>query len=94
MLYPLSFMTRGTAEVWAHNQMQAIIDGTSLIPTFEAFIKQVKDAFGDPDHSRTALLSDGTRHGVSGEPELDKRDLASTCMLHPLMIRLSQIGGN
>ena len=37
MLYALSFMTRGTAEVWAHNQTQAIIDGTSLIPTFEAF---------------------------------------------------------
>ena len=44
MLYALSFMMRGTAEVWAHNQMQAIIDGTSSIPTFEAFIKQVKDA--------------------------------------------------
>ena len=54
MLYALSFMTRGTAEVWAHDQMQAIINGTSLIPTFEAFIKQVEDVFGDPDHSRTA----------------------------------------
>ena len=47
-------MMRGTAEVWAHNQMQAIINGTSLIPIFEVFIKQVKDAFRDPDHSRTA----------------------------------------
>ena len=47
-------MTRGTAEVWAHKQPQAIINGTSTIPTFEVFIKQVKDVFGDPDHSRTA----------------------------------------
>ena len=47
-------MMRGTAEVWAHNQMQAIIDDTSTIPTFEVFIKQVKDVFRDPDHSRTA----------------------------------------
>ena len=47
-------MTGGTAEVWAHNQMQAIINGISLIPIFEAFIKQVKDMFADPDHSRTA----------------------------------------
>ena len=53
-LYALSFMMRGTAEVWAHNQMQAIIDGTSSIPTFEVFIKQVEDAFGYPDCSRTA----------------------------------------
>ena len=45
---------RGTTEVWAHNQMQAIIDGISLIPTFEVVIKQVKDMFGDPDHSKTA----------------------------------------
>ena len=34
--------------------MQATINGTSMIPTFEVFTKQVKDAFGDPDHSRTA----------------------------------------
>ena len=53
MLYALSFMMRGTAKVWAHNQTQAI-DGTSTIPTFEVFIKQVEDAFGDHDHSRTA----------------------------------------
>ena len=54
MLYALSFMTKGTAEVWAHNQTQAIINGMSSIPTFEAFIKQVENTFGDPDQSRTA----------------------------------------
>ena len=37
------------------------------------------------------LLSDRTIHGVSREPELDKRDLASTYILRPLMIALSQI---
>ena len=37
------------------------------------------------------LLNDGTIHGVSGEPEPDGRDLASTYMLRPLMIALSQI---
>ena len=47
-------MTRGTTEVWEHNQMQAIIDDTSSIPTFEVFIKQVEDVFGDLDCSRTA----------------------------------------
>ena len=54
MLYALSFMMRGTAEVWALNQTQVIIDGTSWIPTFEVFIKQVEDASGDPVHSRIA----------------------------------------
>ena len=44
MLYALSFMTREAAEAWAHNQMQATIDGISSIPTFEVFIKQVQDA--------------------------------------------------
>ena len=53
MLYALSFMMRGTAEIWTHNQRQVIINGTSMIPTFEVFIKQVEDAFGHPDHSRT-----------------------------------------
>ena len=38
-----------------------------------------------------SMLSDGTIHGVSREPELDGRDLASTYMLHPLTIALSQI---
>ena len=36
-------------------------------------------------------VKDGTLHRVSGEPELGRRDLASTCMLHPLTIVLSQI---
>ena len=54
MLYALSFIMRGTTEIWAYNQMQAIIDSTSSIPIFEVFIKQVKDVFGDPNHSRTA----------------------------------------
>ena len=39
----------------------------------------------------TFLLSDKTIDGVSGELELDGRDLASTYMLHPLTIMLSQI---
>ena len=36
------------------------------------------------------VLSDGTIHRVSRELELDRRDLASTYVLHPLMIVLSQ----
>src|SRR3979490_1840507 len=53
-MYALSFMTGGSAEVWAHNETQAVIDGTTSLSTFEEFIKQVENAFGDPDCSRTA----------------------------------------
>jgi len=54
IMYALSFMTGGSAEVWAHNETQAVIDGTTSLSTFEEFIKQVENAFGDPDRSRTA----------------------------------------
>src|SRR3979490_478151 len=47
-------MSGGSAEIWAHNKTQAIIDGTSLITTFDEFTRQVKEAFGDPDCARIA----------------------------------------
>src|SRR3979490_387538 len=49
MLYALSFMSRGSAAIWAHNKTQANVDGTSVISTFDEFTKQVEEAFGDPD---------------------------------------------
>src|SRR3979490_1642529 len=54
ILYALSFMSGGSAAIWAHNKIQVIIDGTSLITTFDEFTRQVEEAFGDPDHARTA----------------------------------------
>jgi len=54
ILYALSFMTAGTAQTWATNKTEAVIDGSSSIETFEEFIKQVEEAFGDPDLARTA----------------------------------------
>src|SRR3979490_49484 len=54
MLYALSFISGGSAAIWAHNKTQAIIDGTSLITTFDEFTKQVEEAFGDPGRARTA----------------------------------------
>src|SRR3979490_1682319 len=56
MLYTLPFMSGGSAAIWAHNKTQAIIDGTSLIMTFDEFTRQVEEAFGDPDHARTAHI--------------------------------------
>src|SRR3979490_196473 len=54
MLYTLSFMSGGSVAIWAHNKTQAIIDGNSLITTFDEFTKKVEEAFGDPDRARTA----------------------------------------
>ena len=49
ILYTLSFMNRGMAEVWANNKMQVVINGTISITTFNKYIKRLKDAFGNPD---------------------------------------------
>ena len=54
ILYALSFMTGGSAQTWAHNKTEAVINGTYSISTFNAFSRRVEDAFGDPDLSRTA----------------------------------------
>jgi hypothetical protein len=53
VLYALSFMTGGSAQVWAYNETEAVINRRS-IGTFEDFAQRVQDAFGDPDRSRTA----------------------------------------
>jgi hypothetical protein len=54
ILYALSFMTGGSAQIWAHNETEAVINGTSTIQTFEAFARRVGEAFGDSDLARTA----------------------------------------
>ena len=47
-------MNGGSAEIWANNEMQAVIDGTTSITTFDEYVKRVEAAFGDPDRARTA----------------------------------------
>ena len=54
ILYALSFMTGGSAQTWAHNETEAVINGKSTIQTFEDFTRRVQEAFGDPDRARTA----------------------------------------
>jgi len=53
ILYALSFMTGGSAQTWAHNKTEAVINGTSSISTFDAFVRRVEDEFGDPDFATT-----------------------------------------
>ena len=48
VLYALSFMRGGTAQVWAANNTMAVINGTSQMQTIDIFLENVKKTFGDP----------------------------------------------
>ena len=54
ILYALSFMHRGTAQVWAANETTAVINGTSQMQTLDIFLENIKQTFGDPDRARMA----------------------------------------
>ena len=54
VLYVLSFMCRGTAQVWVVNETMAVITGTSQKQTLDIFLESVKKIFGDLDQARTA----------------------------------------
>ena len=53
VLYALSFMCGGTAQVWAANETMAVINGTSQMQTLD-ILENVEKTFGDPDRARTA----------------------------------------
>ena len=54
ILYVLSFMCRGTAQVWAVNETMAVIPRTSHRQTVDIFLESIKKTFRDPDWARTA----------------------------------------
>ena len=54
ILYALSFMHGGTAQVWAANETMAVITGTSQMQTLDIYLESVEKTFGDPDRARTA----------------------------------------
>jgi len=66
ILYTLLFMNGGIAEVWASNETQAVINGTMLIITFNEFMKQVEDAFGDLDQTQTTRTKLHDLHMITG----------------------------
>ena len=49
ILYVLSFMCGGTAQVWAANETMAVIMGTSQMQTLDIFLESVEKTFGDLD---------------------------------------------
>ena len=54
ILYVLSFMHGGMAQVWAANETMAVITGTSQMQTLDIFLENVEKTFGDPDRAWTA----------------------------------------
>ena len=54
ILYTLSFMRGGMAQVWVVNETMAVITGTSQMQTLDIFLESVEKTFGDPDQARTA----------------------------------------
>ena len=54
VLYALSFMRRGTAQVWAVNETMAVINGMSQMQILDISLENVKKTFGDPDRACTA----------------------------------------
>ena len=54
VLYALSFMCRGMAQVCAANETMAVINGTSQMQTLDIFLENVEKSFGDPDRARIA----------------------------------------
>jgi len=54
ILYALSFMHGGMAQVWAANETSTVLANTSTFNTLEGLLASVKRTFGDPDKERTA----------------------------------------
>ena len=51
ILYALSFMCGGTAQVWAVNETMAVITGTSQMQTLDIFLENVEKTFRDLDQA-------------------------------------------
>src|SRR5882724_4851705 len=54
ILYTLSFMWGGMAQVWVANKTSAILDNTSSFGTLAELLALIKRTFGHPDQERTA----------------------------------------
>ena len=48
ILYALSFMCGGMAQVWVANETLAVITGTSQMQTLDIFLESVEKTFRDP----------------------------------------------
>src|SRR6266481_9839435 len=56
ILYTLSFMCGGTAQMWAANETTAIMDGRLHFHTLDEILANIERTFGDPDWARMACM--------------------------------------
>ena len=54
ILYTLSFMQGGMAQVWVANETSVILDNMSSFGTLVELLALIERTFGDPDWERTA----------------------------------------
>src|SRR5882724_4086407 len=54
ILYTLSFMHGGMAQVWAANETSTVLANTSTFNTLEGLLASIKRTFSDPDKERMA----------------------------------------
>src|SRR5882724_7987812 len=54
ILYVLSFMCQGMAQVWAANETSVVLANTSTFNTLEGLLTSIESTFGDPDNERMA----------------------------------------
>src|SRR5882724_5981224 len=54
ILYVLSFMHGGMAQVWAANETSMVLANTSTFNTLEGILTSIERTFGDPNKERTA----------------------------------------
>src|SRR5882724_6599384 len=54
ILYTLSFMSGGMAQVWAANEISVTLANTSTFNTLEGLLTSIKKTFGDPYRERMA----------------------------------------
>jgi len=54
ILYALSFMHGGMAQVWEANETSTVLANTSTFNTLEGLLTLIERTFGDPDKERTA----------------------------------------
>ena len=57
VLYALSFMHGGMAQVWAANETMAVITGTTQMQTLDIFLESIEKTFGDLDGHRWLMHS-------------------------------------
>ena len=54
ILYTLSFISGGMAQVWAANKTSVTLANTSTFNTLEGLLTSIEKSFGDPDRERMA----------------------------------------